>query len=210
MADIFGILTGPWTVEKACLTTLSEWLPAYLANIETKEGLQHKFLDRPPAPESYKGGLDWDSVKQEFLPAVIVNANPTGEPERNATSVIQNFQVEVGCVVLSQEGDEPEASARMRAGLMATATMLLEHQTPELEGLEEIVITGSPRVEFFDPERREIAVGITTWNAFVQILEPNAGPVTLKEVEPEGTPPGTYPEDPIATKVAETVAGEAI
>lgn len=210
MPDIFGTLTGPWTVEKAVLTTLEEWMGAYLANIETKEGLQHKFLERPPAPESYKGGLDWESVKQAFLPAVIVNANPTGEPERNASSVIQNFQVEVGCVVLSEEGDEPEASARMRAGLMATAAMLLAHQAPALAGLEEMVLTGSPRVEFFDPERREIAVGITTWNAFVQILEPNAGPVTLKEVEPEGTPPGTYPEDPIVIKVTETVVGEPL
>ena len=206
MPDVFGILSGPWTVEKAVLTTLTEWLPAYLANIETKGGLQHKFLDRPPAPESWKGGLDWESVQQEILPAVVVTANPTGEPERNATSVIQNFEVEVGCVVLSEEGDEPEAAARMRAGLMATATMLLEHQAPVLEGLEEIVLTGSPRVEFFDPERREVAVGITTWNAFVQILEPNAGPVTLKEVEPEGP----YPENPIATSDHVSVVGEPV
>jgi hypothetical protein len=206
VSDIFGPMVGPYDVESAVLTTLSSWLPAYLASQEQKRGLQHKFLDRPPAPESYKGGLDWESVQQDDLPAIIVNANPTGEPERNASSVIQNFQVEVGCVVLSQEGDEPEASARMRAGLMATATMLLEHQAPELEGLEEMVFVGAPRVEFFDPERREIAVGITTWNAFVQILEPNAGPVTLKEVEPEGP----YPENPLATSDRVTVVGEPV
>lgn len=210
MPDVFGVLQGPWNIETPILATLKDWMGAYLANLEAKNGLQHRFLDRPPTPESYKGGLDWESVKQEFLPAIVVNANPTGESERNASSVIQNFEVEVGCVVLSQEGDDPEASARMRAGFMATATMLLEHQAPQIEGLENLVLTGAPKVEFFDPERREIAVGITTWNVFVQILEPNAGPVSLKEVEPEGTPPGTYPPDPIATKVSETVIGEAI
>jgi hypothetical protein len=206
MPDIFGTLVGPWSIEKACLSTLTEWMGAYLANIEIKEDLEHKFLGRPPAPESYKGGLDWESVRQELLPAVIVNANPTGEPERNASSVIQNFEVQVGCVVLSEEGTEPEALARMRAGLMATATMLLEHQAPALEGLEEIVFTGAPRVEFFDPERREIAVGITTWHVYAQILTPTAGPEALKEVEPEGP----YPENPEATSDHVVVVGEPL
>lgn len=206
MSDIFGVLSGPWTVEKAVLTTLTEWLPAYLANIETKEGLQHKFLDRPSAPESYKGGLDWESVKQEFLPAVIVTANPVDKPDRQSSAVLQAFDVEVGCIVLSEEGDEPEASARMRAGLMATATMLLEHQAPVIEGLVEVVFTAAPHIEFFDPDRREAAVGITGWRVYTQILTPTAGPVALKEVDPEGP----YPEDAKAKSDKTTVTAVPI
>ena len=200
---LFGPLIGPWTVEHAILETLEEWMPSYLAEVERKSGLRPQTLGRPPTPESYKGGLDYESVRQEWLPAIIVVANPAGEPERTANSYVQDFQVEVGCVVISEEGDDPEGSARRNAGLMSAATMLL---VAHGSFAEECVLTGSPKVEFFNPERRELAVGITTWHVYATILDPNLGPTSVKTVEPEEP----YPAWPEAKTDTITVTGEPV
>jgi hypothetical protein len=191
--SVFEAILGPWNIELAVLEMLETWMPSYLAEVERKNSLPNKYLGRPPTPESYKGGLDFESVSQDRCPAVIVNANPVGEPSRLSSAFIQDFQVEVGCVVISEEGTDPEASARKRAGLMSAATMLLQHQPiTSIPTYEETILTGAPRVEFLEPERREIAVGITTWHVFATILEPNAGPAIVKAVEPEAE----YPEGP--------------
>lgn len=194
MADVFGEIVAPWNVERAVLGVLETWMPAYLLNLETKNSFQAKHLGRTPKPSGYRGSLDWQSVKQEWLPAVIVVANPTGEPSRQSTEIIQGFEVEIGCVVLSEEGDDPEGAARMRAGMFATAVMGCLVPRGDLDGFaaEETVLTGSPEVVFFDDDERKIAVGVTKWAVYAQILDPNAGPVTIKEVDPEGP----YPEDP--------------
>ena len=200
---VFGPLVAPWNVEQAVIETLRSWLPAYLLAAEEQNGLQRKSLGRPPAPESYHGGLDWESEQQDDLPEVIVICNPTGEPERSAQVYIQRFEVQVGCVILATE--EPiEATARKTAGLWSAATMLLVHHG----GLgsfkaEETVLIGSPKVEFLDSENRRLAVGITTYYVYAEILNPNAGPPVVKTVEPEGP----YPEPPEATKDAITVVG---
>ena len=204
--SVFGPIRGPWNIEQAILTTLQEWMPAYLRAVEEYNSLKVGILGRPPAPESYKGGLDWETVQQDWVPAVIANANPVGEPERSAQIYIQDFQVEVGCVVVSKEGTDPESAARRDAGLFAAATMLLA-QHGSLGGVaEETLLTGAPRVEFFDPERREVAVGITTWHVYSQILNPNQGDVLLKTVEPEGP----YTENPEAKTHTVTVTGEPV
>ena len=201
---LFGPLLGPWNVEHAILETLEEWMPSYLAEVERKSNLRPQTLGRPPTPESYKGGLDYESVRQEWLPAIIVVANPVGEPERTANAYIQEYQVEVGCVVISEEGDDPEGTARRNAGLFAAATQLLVTHG-SLGGLsEECVLTGASKVEFFNPERRELAVGITSWHVYATILDPSSGPVTVKTVEPEEP----YPAWPEATKDTITVVGE--
>ena len=190
--SVFGVMTGPWDVEQAVLKTLKEWLPAHLLDLEEKHSFKAKELGRPPAPESYKGGLDWESVRQEYLPAIIAHASPVGEPERTMNAYNQAFEVQVGCVIYSAQSEEPEAIARRNAGMFATACMgvLVQHGKLALPAEEEIVLTASPMVEFFDPERRDIAVGVTGWRCYCEIVDPNAGPGTLKEVEPEGP----YPE----------------
>lgn len=208
MADVFGPVIGPWNVEVAVLETLKTWLPACLYDLEIKNGLQQKALGRPPSVSAYRGGLDWLSVKEEWLPAVIAVANPVGEPERLPETIIQAFEVEVGCVVFSEEGTDPEGAARMRAGFFAAASMAAIVPRGALEGFaaQESVLVGAPRVEFFDDEQRKVAVGITTWHVYAEILDPNAGPVTIKEVNPEGP----YPSDPEAKTHHTTVVGEPI
>jgi hypothetical protein len=205
--ELLNPLRAPWNVEQAVLATLKEWMPAYLYAVEEQNGLHHKALGRPPAPESYKGGLDWETVEQEWVPAVIVNANPVGEPERSAQIYIQDWQVQVGCVVVSREGTDPESSARRTAGLFAAATMLLAHHGG-LGGFaaEETLLTGAPKVEFFNPERRDVAVGVTEWHVFTELLKPNGGPTVLKTTEPEGP----YPEWPESSKDTITVVGEPV
>ena len=211
MTEVFAPMIGPWNVEQAVLTVLKEWMPTYLAELERENGLTRKALGRPPAPESYHGGLDWQSVIQDRCPEVIVICNPLGEPERSANFYMQNFEVQVGCVVFSEEGSNPEDHARRNAGLFATATMLLGQHgklswSEGLASIEETLLVGAPKVEFHESEDRRVAVGITSWHIFTQILDPNSGPVTVKAVEPEEQ----YPEWPTATSDVITVKGEPV
>lgn len=199
---LFGPIRGPWNVEKAVLATLEEWLPAYLFEVESQNGLQQRSLGRPPAPESYHGGLDWESEQQDTLPEVIVICNPVGEPQRQASSYIQGFEVQVGCVLLATE--EPiETHARKSAGLWAAACMgaLVQHGPLGTLGAEDTVLVGAPKVEFLESENRRLAVGVTTYHVFAEILQPTFGPTTVKPVEPEGP----YPEWPESKTDSTTV-----
>ena len=201
---LFGPMLGPIDIEEAVIATLREWLPASLRNAEEVRNLPIRSLGRPPAPESYHGGLDWESEQQDTLPEVIVICEPAGEPERNPNVTIQLFTVQVGCVILATV-DPIEANARKTASLWAAASMVLgQHGALGSLGAQETLLIGSPKVELLDPENRRLALGLTTWHVAVDIFHPSAGPVTVKEVEPEGP----YPERPEATKDTITVVGQ--
>ncbi len=209
--SLFGTLASTWNVEQAVISTLRLWLPEYAAEVERQNGLAKGLLGRPPTPESYRGALDWLSVKDDWLPEVKVICNPVGEPERQAAAYMQTFAVEVGCTVKSEEGTDPEGSARRNAGLLALATMLLGQSAGAnlgaLNALEEAVCTGTPRVEFIEPENRRYAVGITSWQIHAEVANPNLGP---EGATPE-TSPGyagleePYRESPEVKKATETI-----
>ncbi len=193
---VIGPLCGPITIENAVIATLREWLGAYLLEVETQLGLPAKTVGRPPTPESYRGALDWLSVKDDWLPEVNVICNPEGEPERMDETIMQGFAVQIGCKVKSEEGTDPEGIARRNASLSATAAMgaIQQHETLGLGPtvLEELHLTGSPKVEFMDAEDRRYAVGVTTFLVHAQMIQWKEGPQVVKEVEPEGP----YPEAP--------------
>ncbi len=177
--SLFRPLTSPSIrIEKAVLETLETWLPTYLAEVERQNNLQNKALLRPPTPESYHGGLDWLSVKQDRCPEVIVICNPTGEPERMASAYMQDFQTEVGCIIFSEEGIDPEGTARRNASLFALAitAALVQQGSLNLSSVEETLLIGAPRVEFHDVDDRRIAVGVSTLHVYAELLEQNAGP----------------------------------
>ncbi len=208
LGDVFGSLSATWNIEEAVIETLRLWMPEYLAEVERQNGLPKKTLSRPPTPESYRGALDWLSVKDDWLPEVKVICNPVGEPERQASEYIQAFETQVGCVVKSEEGTDPEAIARRNAALMAAASMLLvQHGDLQLSNIEETVLVGAPKVEFLEAEDRRYAVGITTYHIFAEILNPNLGP----EGETPETSPGyegleePYKESPQVKTATETI-----
>jgi len=191
--DVFGPLASPWSVETAVLQTLEDWADSYAAEVERKNGLSDKVIGRPLAPDSYRGGLDWQSVKQDWMPMLIAIANPVGEPERQANTYIQAFQVEVGAVVFSEETENPEAMARRNAGLWAAACMgiLVQHGDLGNSEVEETVLVGAPKVEFIEAEDRRFAVGITTYHVYIQLIRSNSGPLLVQKEAEE-----PYPEWP--------------
>lgn len=205
-AELWGPLVGPVNVEEAVIATLREWMPAYLRRLEELNSLPARSLGRPPTPESYHGGLDWESQQQDTLPEVIVLCNPVGEPERMSSAIVQSFLVQVGCVVEGTVSPE-EQTARKMAGLWAAASMLLVHHA-DLGAFkaEDTILVAAPKVEMLDSENRRFAVGVTGFHVFAQVLDPNAGPLTVKAVEPEGP----YPEAPEVKEAKETVKAELV
>jgi hypothetical protein len=216
---LIGPLISPWDVEQAVIGTLRTWLPDYLAYIEEIHGFQNKSLERPPAPESYHGGtkeaISWDA---DGLPEIIVTVEPTGSPELTASiGYIQDYEVEVWCIVQGDDGAQqllPEDSARMQASYYGAAAMLLTQQG-SLEGFaERTELTGSPRVECPDPEKRRQQAAITTFLVSVgPIIQPTAGPFGPNPQEsPEygGEPEAPFTPDPEATEVDVTVDADPI
>jgi hypothetical protein len=209
--SVFGSLLGTPNVENAVLATYRAWMVEYLAEVERQNSLPSRSLERPPTPESFHGGEDFDTWQEDLCPEVIVVCNPTGEPERSASAGYgQAYEVQVGCVVIADTEDE----ARIRAGYWGVASMLLV-QHGGLGGLAEwTVMTAAPKVEFPDPEQRRLLRSVTTFHVWVvPIISASAGPVgqTPKE-SPEygGEPEASFKEDPTVTSIHPTVEGEAL
>lgn len=204
----WGPLVSGYQVEVAVLETLRTWFSEALAQLELQHGLRHKTLPRPPAPESYHGGVDFDTWRQDITPEVIVVVKPSSPPELSASAgYTQGYAVAVGCLWVgagSELAENPEDEARAVAFYLGAASMVLV-QKPELGGLaERLIMTSSPEVTLPDPDTRRIAQVVTTFEVWVtSIIEENAGPVQpLPSESPEfNEPEGPYDELPEAEKV---------
>jgi hypothetical protein len=219
--SLFGPLVGIPSIENAVLNTLRTWLPTYLAEVERQHGLPNKAIPRPPASDSYHGGLDFDAWKQDELPSVIVIVEPTGHPEKSASAgYSQEYEIQVGAVWFGTGNaafsSDPEDEARLVAGYYGEALQLIAQQGA-LEGLvEETVMTGAPKVEMPSPEERQLARCIATFSTFIStIVNPFMGPKgetlaasepELKAAEPEA-PPGS---SPVVKTTSATIEGEEL
>lgn len=189
--DIFGPLVATEDVVQAAVSTLTLWMPEYLAEVERKKGLRRKTIPRPPTSESYHGGVDLEAWIGADAPEVMVVVKPSGEPERSASAgYTQGYTLEVGCLCIgtgSTLAERAEDEARIIASYLGAATMLLIQQ-PTLGGLtERLVMTAAPEVSLPDPDRRAIAQVVTGFEVWVsQIIEESAGPVGPNPQESPG------------------------
>lgn len=196
--DIFGPIYGPWDVELAVVATLRLWMPEYLAEIERKRGLHARTIPRPPDPESYHGGADFDTWVQDRTPEVIVVVHPNGRPEYAASNgYTQAYNVEVGCQWVgsgSPLAEQPEDEARAVASHLGAASQLLVQQ-PTLGGLSErVILAAAPDVTLPEPDRRDLAQVVTGFEVWVPtIVRELAGPV---EPNPPESPEYQGPEQP--------------
>lgn len=202
----FGPLVSTWDVEQAVVAVYREWLNSYLAEIERQHDLGNKALPRPPADESYYGGLDFETEMQYELPAVIVVVQPEGGPERHEQLYVQAYNIQVGCVIRAPSEDE----ARQLASFYGAASMLLVQQEslplPNATLADRTVMSDAPRVEFVDPESRQLMRSVAAFTAWISpIVEPDAGPVELPQ-DPEA-PVAPSPE---VTDVEVTVVADSI
>lgn len=195
--SIVGPLISPEDVIDAAVQTLTVWLPFYCSEVERQKGLRRKTIPRPPAPESYHGGVDLESWIGQDTPEVMVLAKPSGPPERSAAFYTQGYALTVGCLWVgsgSELAERAEDEARKVASYLGAATMLLIQQ-PTLGGLtERLVMTASPDVSLPDPEKRAIAQVVTEFEVWVsEIVNEFAGPTGLT---PQESPGYVGPEEP--------------
>ncbi|HTG23804.1 MAG TPA: hypothetical protein VK681_27470 [Reyranella sp.] len=188
--DIFGPLVSPEDVIDAVTATLRIWMPEYLADRERKTGLERKAIPRPPTPQSYHGGTDFESWIGAEVPEVMVTAKPSGQPEIGSYGYTQAYAVGLGCLCVGVGGlfaERAEDDARIMAGHYGAASMLLVQQ-PDLGGLaERLRMTALPEVTFPDPERRAIQQSITEFEVWVpQVIKEDAGPLGPNPQESPG------------------------
>jgi hypothetical protein len=186
-----GPLVAPWNVEQAAIVTLRDRLFTYLAEVERQNDLEIGTLPRPPADESFYGGIDFDSFQQDELPAVIVSANPTGDPVREE-GYLQRYDVRVAAVVLGADEDV----ARMHAGLYAAACAGIIVHHGSLGGLaENSHMTAAPAVEFPDPDERRLVRGTCGFSTWVMPILAEDGDPGL--IDPPDKP---LPDLPVVTE----------
>lgn len=179
---LYGPLISTEDVVEAAVTTLRLWMREYIASVERSHQLQRGTIPRPPTPESYHGGNDFDSWIAEDAPEIMVVAKPSGEPELSASAgYTQGYELQVGCLCIgkgSELAERAEDDARIVCSHLGAASMLLVQQ-PTLGGLtERLRMTGAPDITFPDPERRAVQQVVTTFEVWVSsIIREDAGPV---------------------------------
>jgi hypothetical protein len=212
--SIFGPLLSRYDVEKGVLETLAKWFPTYCAEIERKEGFQPRTLVRPPAPESYHGGVDFDSYDEGTTPEVIVVCNPSGNAERyESEGYSQTYEIQVGVVCFSEKqvGDlTEEDDARLKASFYGAATQLLVQQPVSvLETDCWTTMIQSPRVDLPDPDERRRALSVSVFHTFVStIVREGIGPTGEPPLEDPSEEP--YPERPVVGSDSITVHAESV
>lgn len=209
MSEFFGPLVGNWNVEQAVIATYREWMPTWLAAVERANNMPLRSIPRPPTPQHYYGGLDFQTNVPGTLPVVIVVVGPAGPPERRSGPYGQDFAIHVGCVV---EGISEE-QARMWAGLYGVAAQMLV-QAPGLKGIaDDLEMSAAPEPQWVDPEeaQRRLIRSVTTFTAHVKaVVDESMAPAseTLAQ-SPEITEPEAPPtERPVASKTHLTIQAE--
>jgi len=188
--SIFGPIVATIDIEEAFTSTLTLWTPEWLAEVERQKGLLKGTLNRPPAPESFHGGDDFESWKSDLLPEYIVDVK-TDSLERNASAgYTVAYDVEIAVLLERQEEEE----ARQHISLHGAALMFLVQQ-PTLGGLaERLVMTAAPTPEFIDPSNRRLARTTAKFTVWVStVVEESAGPV---QPNPKESPEYEGKEEP--------------
>jgi hypothetical protein len=197
--DQFGPIVGVEDVNEAVVSTLRLWMPEYLAERERKNGLQRKSIPRPPAPESYHGGVDFDSWIGAESPEIMVVSKPSGTPEKGSLGYTQMYSIQVGCLCIGYGGifaERAEDDGRIIASHLGAAAMLLVQQQP-VPLLERIRLAAAPDPSLPDPAKRAIAQTITGFSGWVAQIITEDGPVGLTPQEAAGY---EGPEQPYGSK----------
>lgn len=207
--ELFGRVVTTIDVEEAFLTTLSTWMPEWLYQVELQKELPRGTLTRPPAPESYHGGDDFESWKADLLPEVIVDVKPSSLERSASAAYTTAYDVQVATILERQDEEE----ARFHASLHGAATMFLVQQ-PSLGGLaERLVMITAPTPEFLATDERRLARTIATFTVWVtQVVNESSGPFqSLPSESPyyQGEPEHIWKTPPEVTSVEEKIYGAA-
>ena len=207
--SIFGPVVSTIAVEKAVISTLQVWIPEWLTALEEKEGLFKGELIRPPDPESYHGGDDFESYKSDLLPEYIVDVKAETLERFASAGYEVGYEIQIAVIVQTQD----EESARLQASLHGAAMMLLVQQ-PELGGLaERLVMTKPPTPEFLDPSVRNFMRAVGSFMAWVvPVVDDRVGPPAPQPGESEqyNGPEEPWDEEPTIESVDVTFKAEKI
>lgn len=214
--SLFGPIWSSWDIEQRVISTYKLWVNEYLAEIERKREYRKGTIPRPPSEQSIHGGVDLQSWTQDDSPEIIVVVEPTGIPEKDASvGYTQAYEIQVGAVRVgsgSELAERPEDEARAVASYYGAASMLLVQQSA-LEGLAiDLVMVGSPRVTFPNPDLKQVAQSVATFHTWVTVIEFNAGPnsATPKESPEYNGREEAWKAEPTVAKTTITDKAEPI
>lgn len=188
MSDVFGLLFSRNQVERALLDLLQNppvgpndqvgtapRIVYYLAEVERQTGLTPHTLPTPPGPDSYRGGLDFNTLRAEWFPLLTVLAQPLGDAGAlDTTSYGQGYQIQVAATV----GDDSEDTARLIAdsyGIAVTGA-ILQHGSLGI-GATTTILTRMPSTKLLSPANRQVARSVSVFATQIKPVITNAGPI---------------------------------
>ena len=202
MTDAFGIFVSPWDVERAVINVLRTPPPGgaqallvyYVAEWERNEGLTARTIPQPPGTDSYRGGVDADTMQAEWFPMVHVVVQPDSGPTMLDTFTYgQTFRT----TITATYGDDDEKTARMVAQAYAIcAAKLMVDQGGLGIGVTHTAITRMPTLSLLAPSNRQVLRSVVE-------LESSVMPV-LTQGGPNIWQPDAY-DSPLAFPTVETV-----
>ena len=193
--SIYGTIVGRDGLENQILRTLRVWMVPYVADVERQQGLPPKSTPIPPTPESFTGGVDFETWEQDLSPQIITVVNPYGEVERFDGGAYGSwFEVQVAAGVYAQSQDD----ARILAGIYGTALQALLTEQGDF-GLrattdgwrgyaERTRMIEAARVEWMNPDTRAQILTIVSVHTYLSgIADDFAGPA-IPPVDPYALP----------------------
>jgi hypothetical protein len=201
MPDVFGSIISRGDVERAVLRLLRTppegstypLLVYYLAERERQAGLPARTLPVPPAPESFRGTLDFTAYVQDLCPMVLAVVQPVGAPERlEGATYGQWYDVQLGAVIVGTDEDSTRALADEYAASIMAAVL----QQGSLGGFAiKTDLSAAPKTEFFDPKQRRLVRSIVGFRTQVApIVGEWGGPSRLVPLGPDPyAEPGVLP-----------------
>lgn len=169
-----GRIVSRQNVEQTVVKYLQTWLVStYLPEVEAQNSIAPA-LPRPPSEESYYGGVDDQTWEEDWLPVLVVTAEPVEDAIRLASSYQQWFEVKVTNVVFAED----EASARSLSDWYGAAVMATITESLNLDGFaSDLILIETPVTAFVEepPDRREFAQATTTFRMLVNDVVTESG-----------------------------------
>lgn len=173
MGDGFGTIVSRYQVEQAVLTVLQSTPPGgsgplivyYLAEVERQNGLAAQTLPIPPGQNSYRGGVDGDTLMAEWFPMITVIAQPSGKANYlDRYTVEQTYSIKI----LATVGDDDEDTARMISDHYGAAIAKALIDFGSLGGIATGTrLVDSPSVAPLDSQARQVLRSTVTFETLI-------------------------------------------
>jgi hypothetical protein len=208
LPDVYGPVYGGHSIQEALYSTLEEWLPSYIYEINRQIGKEVLFV-----PDEYRHRPDYKTLPKNARAAILIDVPGTiGQPMVHQNFTRANWHAEV-MVFLYGTKDWQETQALTHAYMAAIRACILQHRG--LRGVAETTLwTGEEYKEGEHSSTRTTGVGLLFFSVTIGNATNMFGgpPDPAYAAEGAVTDPSLFPPSPpvVATDINVTLNKETL